>query len=196
MDRNEVSELHYIAAIANLSSILQHGILSHFLAEKLEHVSVASLVIQDRRKDKRIPGARKLHEYVNLYFDVHNPMLSKCREYNDSICVLQITPEVLDLQSVIVTDRNAASNYVSFKPVAPGLLIIDRDRLYARSWKHHDDQYEEWRHKSEKCAEVLVPDRVDVQYIIGACVANHTALRTFQQLNTGLRVQIDQGMFF
>ena len=31
-------------------------------------------------------------------------------------------------------------------------------------------------HKSEKCAEVLVPDNVDPQYIIGTYVANQTAL--------------------
>lgn len=87
-------ELHYITAIANVPSILQHGILSHSLADQLAHHSVAMPEIQERRRDKRIPGARLLHEYANLYFDAHNPMLSRCRGRNNEICVLQINPIV------------------------------------------------------------------------------------------------------
>lgn len=35
MNREDIIELHYITAIANVPSILQHGILSHTLAEQL-----------------------------------------------------------------------------------------------------------------------------------------------------------------
>src|SRR5438046_4685693 len=41
--------------------------------------SVAMPEIQERRENKRVPGGRMLHEYANMYFDAHNPMLSKCR---------------------------------------------------------------------------------------------------------------------
>jgi len=51
-------------------------------------------------------------------------------------------------------------------------------------------------HKSEKCAEVLVPDRVEVRYIVGAYVANQAAQLTFQQLDTKLAVQVRGDMFF
>jgi O-acetyl-ADP-ribose deacetylase (regulator of RNase III) len=34
------------------------------------------------------------------------------------------------------------------------------DDIYARDWKHPDDQIREWRHKSRKCAEVLIPHSV------------------------------------
>lgn len=47
-------------------------------------------VVQDRRREKRIPGGHLLHDYANLYFDAHNPMLSKCRAHNDTICVLRM----------------------------------------------------------------------------------------------------------
>jgi len=80
MNRAGVQELHYITAIANVPSILQHGILSHTLAAQLVHDSVAMPEIQERRKNRQIPGARTLHEYANLYFDAHNAMLSKCRK--------------------------------------------------------------------------------------------------------------------
>ena len=194
MNRSDITELHYITAIANVTSILQHGILSHTLADELAHDSVAMPEIQERRTNKQIPGARMLHEYANLYFDAHNPMLSKCRQQNNGICVLRVDPAVLDMTGVIVTDRNAASDWVGFWPVPDGVARLDSERLFARYWTH-TDPYEQMNHKSEKCAEVLVPDRVAAQFMVGAYVANQTALVAFQALNTGLPVQI-RGMFF
>src|SRR2546430_15083318 len=175
MNRGDVAELHYITAIVNVPSMLRHGILSHVLAEQLEHDSVAMPEIQQIRENKQIPRARSLHEYANLYFDAHNPMLSKCRGRNDEICVLRIATTVLDLPGVIVTDRNAASGWARFWPAAAGLGNIDRERLFARYWTHHDNPYEEMSHKSQKCAEVLVPDRVEAHYIVGAYVVNQAA---------------------
>jgi len=196
MDRADVTELHYITAIANLSSILRHGILSHNLAHQLAHDSVAMPEIQERRRNKRIPGARFLHDYANLYFDAHNPMLSRCRGRNNGICVLQIDPVVMDQPGVIVTDRNAAADWVRFWPVDDGLSVISRERVFARYWTHPDDFYEERRHKSEKCAEVLVPDRVNVRLITGAYVANQLALAEFQGLDSELSVRTRSDMFF
>ena len=90
--------------------------------------------------------------------------------------MLRVDAAVLDLPGVIVTDRNAASGWVSFLPVNEGLEAINRDRLFARSWKHPEDMYDEMSHKSEKCAEVLVPDRAEVRFVMGADVANQTGL--------------------
>ncbi|HEX8845156.1 MAG TPA: DUF4433 domain-containing protein [Pyrinomonadaceae bacterium] len=196
MNRSDLTELHYITLIANVTSILQHGILSHTLADELDHYSVAMPEIQERRTNKQIPGARRLHEYANLYFDAHNPMLSKCRQRNNEICVLRIAPAVLDLAGVIIADRNAASDWVGFWPVTEGLARIGLERVFAKYWTHPDDPYEQMRHKSEKCAEVLVPDCVAAQLVVGAYVANQTALASFQALNTGLPVQIRSSMFF
>jgi len=196
MNRADVTELHYITAIANLPSILRHGILSHTLADQLAHDSVAMPEIQERHRNKQIPGARLLHEYANLYFDAHNPMLSRCRGRNNEICVLHTDPAVLDQAGVIVTDRNAASGWVRFWPVADGLSVISRERVFARYWTHRDDPYDEMSHKSEKCAEVLVPDRVEAEFIAGAYVANQDAFRAFQQLNSKLPVRIRSDMFF
>ena len=56
MNRCDIMELHYIAPIANVPSIIKHGILSHTLACKIVHNSVAMPEIQERRKNKQIPG--------------------------------------------------------------------------------------------------------------------------------------------
>ena len=196
MNRGDVTELHYITAIANVPSILQHGILSHTLASRLDHQSVAMPEIQQVRENKHIPGARSLHEYANLYFDAHNPMLSRCRARNAEICVVRVDACVLDQAGVIVTDRNAASGWARFWSVAAGLPNISRDRVFARYWTHRDDLYEEMSHKSEKCAEVLVPDRVEAGLIVGAYVVNQAAQQIFQQLKTRLSVQIRGELFF
>ncbi|MBI4194842.1 MAG: DUF4433 domain-containing protein [Betaproteobacteria bacterium] len=123
-------------------------------------------------------------------------MLSKCRARNDEICVLQIDAAALDLQGVIVTDRNAASGWAGFWPMPDGLRIISRERLFARYWTHRDDPYDEMSHKSGKCAEVLVPGRLEARFVIGAYAANQTALLAFQQLNTGLSARIRGDIFF
>jgi len=195
MNRDEITELYFIAPIANVPSIVQNGILSHKLAGRIDHHSVAMIEIQERRKNKQIPGAGTLHDYANLYFDAHNPMLSRLRERNNDICILRVDAEVLNLPGVIIADRNAASDWVRFWRVAEGLQTIDRERVFVRYWTH-PDPYDEMGHKSEKCAEVLVPDRVMPRYLIGAYVANGVALAQFQQPNVGLPVSIRSDIFF
>lgn len=152
--------------------------------------------VQNRRRDKRIPGAGLLHDYANLYFDAHNPMLSKRRDQNDAICVLRVAQAVLDASGVIVADRNAASDYVRFYAASAGIQALDKDLVFARFWINADDPYEAMRHKSIKCAEVLVPGAVDPEFLIGAYVANERALRAFEALGTRLPVAIKGVMFF
>ena len=124
MERVDVNELHYITPIANVPSIMERGILSHELSKMLSHESLAMEVIQDKRKNKQIPGARKLHQYANLYFDAHNPMLSKRRNQNNQICILRVNTSVLDLPDVIISDRNVASDWARFNSVIDGLVAL------------------------------------------------------------------------
>ncbi len=196
MNRADIVELHYITPIGNVPSILEHGILSNRRAARLTHVSVAMKEIQDRRQDKKIPGARPLHDYANFYFDAHNPMLSKRRNQNDVICVLRIDPAILDVLGVIVADRNAASGYVRFYPAADGIRALDREMVFAKFWLNPADPIDEMIRKSLKCAEVLVPDMLEPRFVAGAYVANERALGAFQALTIPLPVAINNGMFF
>jgi hypothetical protein len=195
MKRSDISELHFITPIENLASILEYGILCHNRAKKLHHKSVAMNEIQERRRDKRIPGAGVLHDYANLYFDAHNPMLSRLRGSNDRLAVLRVDPVVLDKPDVVICDCNASADWARFFTVGKGLEAIDSEIVFARYWTHQD-QYEEWEHKSKKCAEVLVPVGVDPRYILGAYVANSVALGTVNSLGIGLQVRVNAAMFF
>jgi hypothetical protein len=196
MNRDDLTELHYITPIANLPSILERGILSNRRVATLHHQSVAKQEVQDLRARVRVPGGRALHEYANLYICARNPMLFKRQGMHKRICVLRVNTSVLDLPNVVITDQNAASEYRRFSPAPTGLSIVDASRVFAEYWTHPQDPIDEWRHKSEKCAEVLVPDSVDPTYIFGAYVSNAGSSEALVQRAPGLRVVINAYLFF
>ena len=170
MTFDEIEELHYITPIKNMGSIYTLGILSHKKAENISHQSVAMDEIQERRKKVVIPGGRPLHQYVNLYFHARNPMMFKRKGFHKELCIVKVNKDVLNLPQVVISDGNASSGYVRFYPAPDGLRVIDKDLVFARVW-HHDDLIEKFRHASMKCAEVLVPDKVPKEFILGAYVS-------------------------
>jgi len=195
MNINDVEQLYYITDIANLPSILQKGILSFNQAEKISHKSIAEQGVQARRENKKIPGTNThLHDYANLYFDAHNPMLSARRNLNDTICVLIINKNVLKVNGIILTDQNA-SRACRFMTLDDGLPLLKSEEVFARFWLNKGDQIEEYRLKGVKCAEVLVPGCVNVNFIAGAYVANDLALRSFKKVSS-LPVEIRADIYF
>lgn len=199
MNRADVLELHYIAPVSNLKSILKLGLLCHKEASKLAHRSVAMAEMQARRSTKVVPNGLPIHSYVNLYFHARNPMLSKLRAYHAELCVLRIDPAVLDHPNVVITSQNVSSNYVRYYSSPDGLAYLDKDLVYAESWLHAD-QIEEWQHKSIKCAEVLVPNRLDSVYIKGAYVSNQItkeqAQASLEAAKIDLELTIQRDLFF
>jgi ssDNA thymidine ADP-ribosyltransferase, DarT len=198
VDRAQISELHYITAIENVGSILGSGILSHNRVRKVRHQSVAMEVIQARRAKKRIPGARALHDYVNLYINGRNPMMFTVLQNHplDGLCLLAVSTDVLDLPGTIIADQNASSDYVRFANAPPGLALIDRGTVFAVYWTHPDDQIAEWRHKSAMCAEVLVPDVVEPNFISSAYVGSQVAEQALQAVAPTMSVTRDGYKFF
>ncbi len=193
--REELSELHYIVHMDNVQSILRHGILSNRRASKVAHTSVAMQEVQHRRAEVVVPGGRRLHEYVNLYICARNPMLYKRAGQHLELCVLRVSTDVLDLPGVVVTDANASSDYCRFAEAPAGLRIVNRDLTFADDWRD-PDLIEYWRKKSAKCAEVLVPDKVDPRFILGAYVSCQQAKDRLNGLGTGIGVDINGHMFF
>lgn len=195
MDQNDLTELYYITPIENVSSILKRGILSHKLAAALKAKSVANPGVQEIRAAKRVPGGLDLHCYANLYINGRNAMLYRLLEARTTICVLSVDTDVLSLEGVIVTDRNAATRIVRFRPVAQGLNVLEKARVFASSW-NHTDLLAKVDHKQVMCAEVLVPEKVDPQYIRAVYVSGKTARDTVTALNTGLPVTVNSNLFF
>lgn len=190
-----VTELHCIMPVANIASVVAHGILSYERAAKLAHHSVALKPVQDRRDQKHVPGGLKLHQYANLYFHARNPMLHKRLPEVDSLCVLRVSTQVLTLPGAVITDQNAASDYVRFLAPTQWRLLA-WDDILAMDWRHPGDQIAYWRHKSRKCAEVLIPHRVEPRFLVGAYVVDAAAEARLTALGCTLPIAVDAILFF
>lgn len=197
MRLEELDELHYIAAIQNVPSILQRGLLSHRRAASVPHISVAMELIQERRRQVIVPGGRRLHDYVNLYVNARNKMMYKVKSDrgDDNICVLRVSPDVIHMNGAVVADRNASSDYVRFDPALEGLGRLDRETIFARYWTH-EDPIEQQRHGSLMCAEVLVPDTVPPTSVTGAYVATRVAETNLRALAPALPIETRPYIFF
>jgi hypothetical protein len=191
----KLAEFQNITPLVNIPSILQHGILSHAQASKLPHHSVALQEVQDKRDQKQIPGGLALHEYANVYFHARNPMMSRRRNEAHTLCVLRVSTEILKIPGAVITDQNAVSKYVKFS--APDRLkFMSLDYVFAANWKHPDDQIEEWRHSSAKCAEALIPKKIPPDYLLGAYVVNTAVRAELEALGFALPIEIHADLFF
>jgi len=194
MERGQVVEFHYITSISNVTSILQVGILSNRRAAQLPHASIAAQDVQDRRAQKPVPGGRPLHEYANLYFHARNPMMFRRKALHSQICVLQVSTDVLDLEETVVATQNASSDYVAFRPASAGLAMLDYELVFARDWRD-PDQITYFRKKSGRCAELLVPDRVPPELIVGVVCSCEESARTVRAV-CDRPVSVDPDLFF
>ena len=194
MTRTELQELGYIVPIATVPSILQHGILSHKRADHVPFESIAMQEVQDRRAAVVVPRGQALHEYVNLYINARNPMLYLKRSIYKTICVLRVDAKVVDLPDVVITDSNAGSGYVRFSPAPHGLDIVDKERTFAKYWTHADYR-DQLQHKSQMCAEVLVPNVVHPKFITGAYVSCSDSLAQLKNVAPNLSATVNGYLF-
>ena len=182
-----------IMPISNLASVLKYGILSNELAGRIPHKSVAMNVIQDKRDQVTIPNGLELHQYANLYIDARNPMLYKRKD--EDIIVLKVDCRILDLPDVVVSDQNASSSYVRFYEPEEAMQKLDFELVFARSWED-DNQIEYWKKKSAKCAEVLVPGKIEPSFIIAAAVKSDIDKDRILTLGFDRRIYVNGDLFF
>jgi hypothetical protein len=87
------------------------------------------------------------------------------------------------------------SKYVKFS--APDRLeFMNLDYVFAVNWKHPENQIEEWRHSSAKCAEALIPHCIPPGYLLGAYVVDATARTKLEELGFSLPIDINADLFF
>lgn len=189
-----VAELHCIMPMANLSSVLEHGILSYERAARLRHSSVAMQPVQDLRDAKHVPRGLRLHQYANLYFHARNPMLYKRLGEAPHLCVLTVSVDVLELPGTVMTDCNAASGWARFLHPSQSSMV-DFDDVFALDW-NHPDRTRYYQHKSRKCAEVLVPHRVAPNLLMGARVVDASAQTRVANHAPNLPIIVDPLLFF
>ena len=189
-----VTEFQCIMPLENIPSVLKLGILSNERAAKVEHYSVALEVVQERRDLKHVPSGLKLHQYANLYFHARNPMLYRRKEEAANFCVLRVSTEVVHIDGVVITDRNASSDWVRFLHPKQA-AVLDYDAIFAMDWRH-PNQFEYFARKSKKCAEILVPHCVEPRFLTGAYAVDESAAGNLQSQGFGLPITINPEMFF
>ncbi|MBW3614675.1 MAG: DUF4433 domain-containing protein [Actinobacteria bacterium] len=191
MDRARLRELHNIAHFENIPSILERGILSHRHARHVQHQSVADEDVQARRAETRVPGGLPLHRYACLYVNARNAMLYRLLGVAP-LAVLAVDPAVLDLPGVIVSDRNAASGTARFRPAAEGVAALEEADVFAEWWNESRDAMQ------KRCAEVLVPERIDPAMIQHAYVPDEETARRLRSAigDRALAIRINAHLFF
>jgi len=195
MERSQVPEFHFIAPIANVGSILKHGILSHNRAARLSHLDISMPDIQQRRAQKRVFGGLALHDYANLYFKGRNKMMAKKRPQHAELCILRVVPDVLDLPGAVIADRNASMAYVLFLESPAGLKKLSYEEVFVRSWICPGDEFRQRRLGGAVCAELLIPHKIDSKFIFGAYVNGQLSLSKFQGVCPSLPCAINSDIF-
>ncbi len=190
------SYFYNIMPINNIRSVISKGLLCYDSVRNINHDSVASSSVQARRENVIIPGGLKLHQYVNLYFTYHNPMLYLRKDKAEDLCILKVSKEVLDIDGCVVSDRNAATNVVRFYAPSDGIEKIDFNKVFDKFWTHPDNLYEQQNHKAIKCAEVLVPQKIDYSYVVGSYVYSEDSRDQMIRLGFNKTIQIEPEHFF
>lgn len=187
--------IYNIMPIDNIKSVIANGIMCYHEAARLPgHSSIAMNEVQVRRENIMLHD-KSLHDYANLYFSHRNPMMYKRRKFAASLCVLAVSIEVLDTEGCIVTDQNAASSTVRFYDADEGIELIDFTKVFADSWIH-EDFYETAMHRKIKCAEVLIPNRVASEYIVGAYVVSDIARQELIERGFTKGIRVSPEAFF
>lgn len=132
------------------------------------------------------------HDYANLYFNPRNPMmyyLTKHQELDD-LCIICIDKRVLDLKGTVISDRNVASELAD-----KGKRYINFTKIFSKYWIS-DNPLEQCENKQIQCAEVLVYNKVDTEYLIGVIVCNERAKQKIEDMNLNIKVTIRKEYFF
>lgn len=204
MHRADVVELHFITPTVNVPSIMERGILCNRLMSRLTHQSLADEAVQSRRASRKIPGGLPLHSYVNLYFNARNAMLYRILKNYDgdvgvdpaTVVILRVDDTILDLEGVVITDINAASDTEPrWHTVEEGIAALDKAAVYRTSWRHAD-VWEKTRRKQRMMAETLVPHRIETDYITGAYVVSQSAAAELSRMAPTLATEVNTHMFF
>jgi len=187
--RHRIPWLYNITAVGNVASIAQHGILCHERAERLLHDDFSNRSVQDRRARKVVAGGRTLHQLASLYFNPRNAMLYQLCMEGHELVVLRVSPDVLDLPGVVVTDGNAASSDSESWLAHEGLENVPLDSVYVRTWETAEE-------KRIRQAEVLVPDRVHPSFITGFIAPSEAVRHKVQRLVAAWQGSVDSALFF
>lgn len=184
-------ELYYMTHHENLASILERGILCHsrVVRDCVQRVDISDPGVQQWRERCEPVFGRPIHDYVPLYFNPRNPMLSRRRQLQNALVILVISNRALDCKdSVLFADGNAACKATRFSASAC-ILSGSAPVLQADNWHDIPDG------KRRRCAEALVHQHLRPQ-LITSVVCSNAALAGLLHARLGVQAVVDASLFF
>lgn len=158
--------LYHFTDTRNILSIKEHGLLS--LAElKRRGIEIPAAGGNELSHD--LDKELKLDEYVHLCFFTNHPMEYRARKdgrINESV-FLEINPDVLQWANVIFTLAVANQNDVGRLTFEQAKEKMDIEIICPSTRQDWSDPDIKERRKLAKKYEILVPNTIPVEFIIG-----------------------------
>lgn len=180
LQRYGVKALWYVVHINNLLSILKNGILcrNEVLRRNLKFKDISYLSVQKRRTE--------FHNYVPLFFADNTPMLYVCLQNDpERIVLLEIDVDVANLEGVIFSDGNVASNNSKIYKNSSDLAKLDWNTILNSDPAFYDEM------KRKRSAELLIPNTVPSQYIRCIHVPESMSESKVKKLEKFLKEQLE-----
>lgn len=149
-----IQALWYVTHLANLVSIVEHGILSReeIYRKNLQFEDISNLRVQRRRTG--------YHGYVPFFLVPNTPMLYVCwQRHSGAIAVIEADIQIADFRGVQFSNGNIADSETNIYSDPKDLENLDWEVIHA-PWGAYSP---EWKRK--RSAEILVPQFVPQKYI-------------------------------
>ena len=105
----------------------------------------------------------------------------------------EVVPSLLPCRNTV--SRTERGQYTRFAAAPVGLAQVDEDLTFAEYWTD-TNRYAYYDKKRRKCAEVLVPDRVEPRFITGVFVSCQRARAAYAATGVTWPAIIDPHLFF
>lgn len=169
--------LRHMTHVDNVPGVMRDGLRCRDDLAADAFTDVSDGEVQDRRRLDPI-HSRRLKSYVPLYFSPLNAMYYRVVKTHgaDRLCIVEVSPEVIDRPGVLVTDRNAAAGGVRFGKGRAGLRAVDAAATFSREYLGENHERDQRRQ-----AEVLVPDRVGPHHVRALHVVSQQAASSIRE---------------
>lgn len=160
---NGVVSLWHLTHIDNVCSIINQGILNHYLAHDNNEdlVDISNHGVQQWREHRDPVYRKRIHEYTPLFISKRNPMLWSKSRLQSELCYIKVSIKVLDSTRFLFTDGNAAAQDTEFYKSSDEVRLLPWDVLGAQYWTDYFDG------RRKKAAEVLIYPKIPPEFIEG-----------------------------
>lgn len=184
----DINYVYHITSASNLPMILKYGLLPH--GNRYVSTGIDNKDVNNRRSRKEPIYNKVIHDYVPFYFNPKNPMLFVNKYRQNDIVILAFSNKILLKEGMVFTSGNAAKENASFFNSLDDLREINWDCINAEYWNSFENG------KSERMAEVLVPDKVKIDDLCHIICFDESKRAYVNRIAPGFKVIVDRNMYF